>query len=528
MCAMLKAFAIIFLFVLPVTLDKNVENEEQFDFHRNLYTTSVLGLIELLELEQEFMENFTLYTDSLQEKVNNLNSYLEALKRPRYMTPKDRTKFVSDPLKAFGLIRRLHQDWPKLQNYCQKSVGLVHLNAMKEILTRAPDDHDMNETLKGMHRIETTYDLQAQDIANGLLQGKQFNYKLTSRDCLVLAQHKLESGDYDRSLRWFKAALEHKTIGNDNEESSFETFARAVIKQSNYNIKYYNIFLFNQSSENETIQQHVNEKFQTSKDMEEFINSQLRQLNMEYINSTDRSISTNYNGCRGLYRKRNNRLVCRYNSTTTPFLKLAPLKMEEMSLDPYMVLYHEVVSNREIEDLKGEIKGTMDNGWADLTEVISRVYWMQKESSIRKRINHRITDMTGFDVREFPALQLANFGLGGYFMAHHDYFSERILRVEPLNPLGDRIGSLLIYAGDVSQGGQTLFPEIEVAVDPKKGNALLWFNTFDDATPDPRSLHSVCPVIVGSRWTVIKWLHYAPQLFVKRCYPKAQNLSLNT
>lgn len=149
-------------------------------------------------------------------------------------------------------------------------------------------------------------------------------------------------------------------------------------------------------------------------------------------------------GCRGLFPKRTN-LVCRYNSTTTPFLKLAPLKLEELNLDPYIVLYHNVISDKEIEDIKGEIIGKMGNGWANKDEIVSLVYWTRHESAIRKRINQRIADMTGFDLEEFPALQLANFGVGGYFRPHYDYFTERILEVDPNNPLGERIASIIFY-----------------------------------------------------------------------------------
>lgn len=44
-------------------------------------------------------------------------------------------------------------------------------------------------------------------------------------------------------------------------------------------------------------------------------------------------------------------LKCRYK-TNTPFLRLAPLKYEEMSLSPYIVVYHEVLSDNEIEVIK--------------------------------------------------------------------------------------------------------------------------------------------------------------------------------
>lgn len=45
-------------------------------------------------------------------------------------------------------------------------------------------------------------------------------------------------------------------------------------------------------------------------------------------------------------------LRCRYNSNATAFLIIAPLKYEEISLDPYIVVYHEVIYDNEIEVIK--------------------------------------------------------------------------------------------------------------------------------------------------------------------------------
>lgn len=45
-------------------------------------------------------------------------------------------------------------------------------------------------------------------------------------------------------------------------------------------------------------------------------------------------------------------LRCRYVYDNTPFLKIAPLKLEEASLDPYIVVYHDVVYDSEIEFVK--------------------------------------------------------------------------------------------------------------------------------------------------------------------------------
>lgn len=45
-------------------------------------------------------------------------------------------------------------------------------------------------------------------------------------------------------------------------------------------------------------------------------------------------------------------LRCRYMTNNSPFLKIAPLKLEEASLDPYIVVYHDVLYDAEIEKIK--------------------------------------------------------------------------------------------------------------------------------------------------------------------------------
>lgn len=49
-------------------------------------------------------------------------------------------------------------------------------------------------------------------------------------------------------------------------------------------------------------------------------------------------------------------LQCRYVTETSPFLRIAPLKLEEANLSPYIVIYHGVLSYKEIEVLKNKSK----------------------------------------------------------------------------------------------------------------------------------------------------------------------------
>lgn len=59
--------------------------------------------------------------------------------------------------------------------------------------------------------------------------------------------------------------------------------------------------------------------------------------------------------CRGEVTKTPRQLAqlkCKYVTNKSAFLKIAPLKLEEANLQPYIVLYHDVMYDSEIEVLK--------------------------------------------------------------------------------------------------------------------------------------------------------------------------------
>lgn len=59
--------------------------------------------------------------------------------------------------------------------------------------------------------------------------------------------------------------------------------------------------------------------------------------------------------CRGeidLPAKQTSQLRCMYVDNNIPFLKIAPFKVEEAHLKPRLVIYHQIISDEEIETIK--------------------------------------------------------------------------------------------------------------------------------------------------------------------------------
>ncbi|GBG70085.1 hypothetical protein CBR_g5717 [Chara braunii] len=134
-------------------------------------------------------------------------------------------------------------------------------------------------------------------------------------------------------------------------------------------------------------------------------------------------------------------------------------------------------------------------------------------------IEEKIADWTHIPKENGEAIQVLRYQYQEKYEAHFDYFHDK--NNQALG--GHRIATVLMYLSDVEFGGETVFPSATtdqpkdstwsdcarrgVAVKPRKGDAILFFNLHPDATPDPSSLHTGCPVIRGEKWSATKWLH---------------------
>jgi prolyl 4-hydroxylase len=82
-------------------------------------------------------------------------------------------------------------------------------------------------------------------------------------------------------------------------------------------------------------------------------------------------------------------------------------------------------------------------------------------------------------------------------------------RRQKLLSCGPRILTFFLYLSDVEEGGETVFPTLNIKVKPKKGRALLWPSVLDEdpENQDPRTTHAAATVIKGKKYAANAWIH---------------------
>ncbi|XP_017020916.1 prolyl 4-hydroxylase subunit alpha-1 [Drosophila kikkawai] len=491
------------------------------------HSTSVAGMVKLLEVEAQLIDNLLEYADEMESKLKIVRRSIASMLQENFKARSSTEEYLSNPLNSFSLIRRMNSDWTVWQLYMEDPVGLKQVDKIQELREHMPTSTDVEEAVTALDRIQSTYGLKIADIANGNLNGKQYNVSLTMLDTYALGQILFDQGKYVEAAGWLYQAIitmEKYTLAAPMELSKTEVrsvYAETLLKlkQNADALKVINIALADKP--------HDIKLLLKKSEIETLIRTGANVAPEKPTTVRTGTPNTYQIGCRGQFKQSADaRLHCLYNTTTSPFLILAPLKMELVGLDPYMVLYHDVLSAKEIEEMQdmatpGLKRATVFQAASGRNEVVrtrtSKVAWFPDSfSPLTLRLNARITDMTGFQLYGSEMLQLMNYGLGGHYANHYDFFNQTAAANKTAIS-GDRIATVLFYLTDVEQGGATVFPNIQKAVFPQRGSAIIWYNLKDDGEPNIKTLHAACPVIVGSKWVCNKWIREREQLFRRPC-----------
>jgi prolyl 4-hydroxylase len=181
--------------------------------------------------------------------------------------------------------------------------------------------------------------------------------------------------------------------------------------------------------------------------------------------------------------------------------------------------YNDFLSNEECDELiKISETKLIDSlvydsaqGSKDVKARVSQQCWLKDiENPVVKKISDKTSQILNLPQNYQEQLQVVKYQTGGFFKPHYDACvgDEKYCKSLVSNST-NRYATLLIYLNDDYNGGETQFPLLNKHVVPKKGKAVLFFNTDTSGTLLDKSLHGGNPVTSGTKWVCNKWVRLA-------------------
>ncbi len=95
--------------------------------------------------------------------------------------------------------------------------------------------------------------------------------------------------------------------------------------------------------------------------------------------------------------------------------------------------------------------------------------------------------LVGVPADHAEQVYVSRYSEGEFYHGHYD-FADGFLTTH-------RLCTLLLYLNDLTpeQGGATYFKDLNIAVQPKAGRAVIWTNTNPDGTTHPETVHAALP-----------------------------------
>jgi len=126
-------------------------------------------------------------------------------------------------------------------------------------------------------------------------------------------------------------------------------------------------------------------------------------------------------------------------------------------------------------------------------------------------IRARIAAATGLGTTGFENTQILHYAVGQRFAPHYDFLDASAPKVaETIAQGGQREATFLIYLNDDFDGAETSFLKLDWRYRGGKGDAILFWNTDQNAIADTATLHAGLAPTRGEKWLLSQWIRRPP------------------
>lgn len=424
-------------------IEKLFENEETtIEEIGNLIKTLSETVEDLKRFELCFIIRSSFYELSIFRKQNLLVDIHNEIRTNQIQ------KFVSNPLVVFALIKRATFDIKLIE----KQVHYKVASFMEKVEIFA-SDNDLVGAVEGILRLQTVYKLKSIDIAKGNIYDKKVAKDLSVEDLNLIASKAHDINEDYFAQEYWNLALK-KTEDNEIIDDILLKLAESYGRSGDLKQAIPMIDKILERDPSKIAAFLLKEKLESlhAEDFSKFINPFDESFEKDGKFHLRKEEMLYRKACRGEMKKDRKELAilgCRYHSTNS-FTKLARFKIEEVNLNPRIILFIEILSTNEINHLKNISIPKIDRAMIFDQELvvtknrIAQASWHEDgNDKIVARISQRIADMTSLSMKSAESLQVQNYGIGGHYTLHYDH---RLNWQAPFNlSIGNRIASVLFY-----------------------------------------------------------------------------------
>ncbi|XP_043654590.1 prolyl 4-hydroxylase subunit alpha-1-like [Drosophila teissieri] len=302
--------------------------------YSNAGTWHSFNWINLLKIQESVVRYLDNYINALETKLDIINEALVDLATYHIQFERDKLAIASSPVGSYSLIHHMQSDWTQWQLFLQEDPGKDELASLVSMKKYLPTKSDISEVCQCISNISNAYHVPPQDIANGVMLGIQTKYLMSPRDCVVLADHCMDSKDYDKSKEWLQVALsmlespryQDPILPSLNLKAAdlYLKLAEVYVKQQNWPLALATIeFALKSHPHNAQMlrmQEHLSINILLNPTKGPEFNTESNQLRL----------------------RQNKSLYCFYDIKSGTFYSLlAPMKAEIIFIDPLLTFYHD-------------------------------------------------------------------------------------------------------------------------------------------------------------------------------------------